>query len=59
MFDTPLEQLFFKLHQLQVLSWGTSTVGRIAQRLDFGEGVLESEFDTTIFGLTVIPIVGW
>ena len=53
-------ELFFKLHQLQVLSWGVSTVGRIAQRLEFGESArLESEFDTTIFGLTVIPIIGW
>jgi hypothetical protein len=52
-------ELFFKLHQLQVLSWGASTVGRIAQRLDFKEETLESSFDTTIFGLTVIPIVGW
>jgi hypothetical protein len=52
-------ELFFKLHQLQVLSWGVSTVGRIAQTIDFEEGKLESSFDTTIFGLTVIPIVGW
>jgi len=52
-------ETFFKLHQLQVLSWGVSTVGRIAQRLDFEAGVLESSFDTTIFGLTVVPIVGW
>merc|ERR1712014_136159 len=52
-------ELFFKLHQLQVLSWGTSTVGRIGQTLDFEAGVLESTFDTTIFGMTVIPILGW
>ena len=52
-------EVFFRLHQLQVLSWGASTVGRVAQRLDFEEGTLESSFDTTIFGLTVIPIVGW
>ena len=31
----------------------------MAQRLDFEEGKLESEFDTIIFGLTVIPILGW
>ena len=43
----------------QVLSWGTSTVGRIAQRLDFEEGLLESSFDTIIFGLTVVPLLGW
>eukprot|EP00929_Paragymnodinium_shiwhaense_P101779 TRINITY_DN64960_c0_g1_i1.p1 TRINITY_DN64960_c0_g1~~TRINITY_DN64960_c0_g1_i1.p1 ORF type:complete len:379 (-),score=67.79 TRINITY_DN64960_c0_g1_i1:23-1099(-) len=52
-------ELFFKLHGLQVLSWGLSTVGRISQRLDFKAGTLESAFDTTIFGLTVIPILGW
>ena len=44
---------------VQVLSWGTSTVGRIAQRLDFEKRALESTFDTIIFGLTVVPIVGW
>jgi hypothetical protein len=43
----------------QVLSWGTSTVGRIAQRLDFEAGLLESSFDTIIFGLTVVPLLGW
>lgn len=52
-------EVFFKLHQLQVLSWGISTVGRIAQRVDFNTSTLESSFDTTIFGLTVIPILGW
>lgn len=52
-------EVFFRLHQLQVLSWGLSTVGRISQRLDFEKGMLESSFDTTIFGLTVIPILGW
>lgn len=51
--------LFFKLHLLQVGSWGASTVGRVAQRLDFKKGVMESEFDTILFGLTVIPILGW
>ena len=50
---------FFKLHQLQVLSWGVSTVGRIGQTLDFEARTLQSDFDTTIFGLTVIPILGW
>ena len=43
----------------QVLSWGTSTVGRIGQRIDFEEGLLESSFDTIIFGLTVVPLLGW
>lgn len=52
-------ELFFKLHQLQVMSWGVSTVGRIGQTLNFEAGLLESTFDTTLFGLTVIPILGW
>ncbi|CAE8609374.1 unnamed protein product [Polarella glacialis] len=56
---TKKAELFFQLHQLQVMSWGISTVGRVAQRLDFNASVLESSFDTTIFGLTVIPLVGW
>ena len=34
-------------------------MGRISQTLDFKGSKLESTFDTTIFGLTVIPIVGW
>merc|ERR1719238_1700304 len=56
---TKKAELFFKLHQLQVLSWGASTVGRIAQTLDFEAATLESSFDTTLFGMTVIPIIGW
>ncbi|KAK3272902.1 hypothetical protein CYMTET_18829 [Cymbomonas tetramitiformis] len=51
--------LFFKLHLLQVGSWGASTVGRVAQRLDFKSSQMESEFDTILFGLTVIPVLGW
>lgn len=56
---TKKSQMFFKLHQLQVLSWGASTVGRISQKIDFKDGEFESAFDTIIFGLTVIPILGW
>ncbi len=51
--------LFFKLHQLQVGSFGLSTIGRIAQRIDFDKKEFLSTFDTTIFGLTTIPILGW
>ncbi|KAL7555088.1 hypothetical protein ACHAWF_018801 [Thalassiosira exigua] len=51
--------LFFKLHELQTCSWGASKIGRVAQRIDPGEGYLFSEFDTSIFSLTVIPILGW
>jgi len=51
--------LFFKLHELQVMSWGLSKVGRVAQSIDAQSKVLISEFDTSIFSLTVIPIVGW
>ena len=57
--DTSKSSLFFKLHDLQVKSWGTSTVGRVGQRIDFDAAEMKSEFDTIIFGLTVIPIVGW
>jgi len=42
-----------------VLSWGLSTVGRVAQTIDVEKGRFESSFDTTIFGLTVIPLLGW
>ena len=51
--------LFFKLHQLQVGSFGISTIGRIAQKIDFEKREFISTFDTTIFGLTTIPILGW
>lgn len=51
--------LFFRLHELQTCSWGISKVGRIAQRIDASTGYLYSEFDTTLFSLTVIPILGW
>ena len=51
--------LFFKLHQLQVGSFGISTVGRIFQKIDFDKKEFISTFDTTIFGLTTIPILGW
>ncbi len=51
--------LFFKLHELQTCSWGVSKIGRVAQRIDPKNGYLYSEFDTSIFSLTVIPILGW
>ena len=51
--------LFFKLHQLQVGSFGLSTIGRITQNIDFEKKEFISTFDTTIFGLTTIPIFGW
>ena len=51
--------LFFKLHQLQVCSFGLSTVGRISQNIDLKKRKFISTFDTIIFGLTTIPIVGW
>jgi hypothetical protein len=51
--------LFFKLHELQTCSWGASKIGRVAQRIDSAGGKLYSEFDTSIFSLTVIPILGW
>lgn len=51
--------LFFKLHELQTCSWGASKIGRVAQRIDSEEGYIYSEFDTSIFSLTVIPIIGF
>lgn len=51
--------LFFKLHELQTCSWGVSKIGRVAQRIDSENGYIYSEFDTSIFSLTVIPILGW
>ena len=49
--------LFFKLHELQTCSWGVSKIGRVAQHIT--PKMLYSEFDTSIFSLTVIPILGW
>jgi len=62
--------LFFKLHELQTCSWGVSKIGRVAQHIvvdnknntkstTSSTGMLYSEFDTSIFSLTVIPILGW
>jgi len=51
--------LFFKLHELQTCSWGISKIGRVAQFIDAENGLLYSEFDTSIFALTTIPILGW
>ena len=51
--------LFFKLHELQTCSWGASKIGRVAQFINSTDGTLISEFDTSIFSLTVIPILGW
>ncbi len=57
--DKYKSNLFFKLHQLQVGSFGLSTIGRIAQNIDFEKKEFISTFDTIIFGLTTIPIFGW
>ena len=57
--DKYKSNLFFKLHQLQVGSFGISTIGRISQKIDFEKKEFISSFDTTIFGLTTIPIFGW
>ena len=38
---------------------GGEHVGRIAQKLYLAAQTLESTFDATLFGLNVIPIVGW
>jgi len=52
-------QLFFKLHELQTMSWGISKVGRVAQIIDADKQVFVSEFDTSIFSMTVLPLLGW
>ena len=57
--DKVKSDLFFKLHLLQVGSFGLSTVGCVGQYLNFNKGEMISTFDTTIFGLTTIPILGW
>ena len=57
--DELKSNLFFKLHQLQVGSFGLSTIGKISQNIDFKKKEFTSTFDTTIFGLTTIPIFGW
>lgn len=51
--------LFFKLHELQTCSWGASKIGKVGQIVDWRRGLLISEFDTIIFSLTVIPVLGW
>lgn len=51
--------LFFKLHELQTCSWGISKIGRVAQFIDGKDGTLASEFDTSIFSLTTIPVLGF
>ena len=56
-YGMPKAQLFFKLHELQTMSWGVSKVGRVAQHIT--KDYIFSEFDTSIFSLTVIPILGW
>lgn len=56
-FGMPKADLFFKLHELQTCSWGVSKIGRVAQQIN-GD-MLYSEFDTSLFSLTVIPILGW
>mmetsp|Transcript_6958 Transcript_6958/g.11220 ORF Transcript_6958/g.11220 Transcript_6958/m.11220 type:complete len:327 (+) Transcript_6958:79-1059(+) len=52
-------ELFFKLHELQTCSWGASKIGRVAQVIDAENQTFISEFDTSIFSLTVIPVLGW
>lgn len=67
--------MFFRLHELQTCSWGASKIGRVAQTIrpsssdddddsssssiSSSDYYLYSEFDTSLFSLTVIPILGW
>lgn len=57
--DREDSDLFFRLHELQVMSWGISKVGRVAQYINSTEGRLYSEFDTSLLSLTTIPILGF
>lgn len=57
--DREKSELFFKLHELQVMSWGISKVGRVAQYINSTEGKIYSEFDTSLLSLTTIPILGF
>ena len=52
-------ELFFKLHELQTCSFGISKIGRVAQVIDSETNQLYSEFDTSIFSLTALPIIGF
>ena len=54
----PSGELFFRLHELQVMSWGASTVGKVTQTIDTNEKTISSTFDTILFRLTVIPVIG-
>jgi hypothetical protein len=68
-FSMSKADLFFKLHELQTCSWGVSKIGRVAQHItpaaassngsSSTKGMLYSEFDTSIFSLTVIPLLGF
>eukprot|EP00601_Ochromonadales_sp_CCMP2298_P018823 CAMPEP_0173304792 /NCGR_PEP_ID=MMETSP1143-20121109/19636_1 /TAXON_ID=483371 /ORGANISM="non described non described, Strain CCMP2298" /LENGTH=316 /DNA_ID=CAMNT_0014245641 /DNA_START=33 /DNA_END=980 /DNA_ORIENTATION=- len=57
--DTSKALLFFKLHELQTCSWGVSKVGRVAQVIDAQTSTFVSEFDTSLFSLTSVPLLGW
>lgn len=52
-------ELFFKLHELQTMSFGASKIGRVEQTIDPDSGMLYSNFDTQIFSLTALPIIGF
>ena len=52
-------ELFFRLHELQVKSFGASTIGRVRQTVDLGASSLTSSFDTILFALTTVPFVGF
>ncbi len=40
-------------------SFGISRYGRVEQRIDTRAGVVTSSFTTLLFGLTVVPLIGW
>ena len=52
-------ELFFKLHELQTCSFGISKIGRVAQIINAETKQIISEFDTSIFSLTALPVIGF
>lgn len=53
-----VSDLAFKIHELQTHQFGLSKVGRVAQYISSAEGLLYSEFDTSLLSLTTVPLIG-
>ena len=55
----PPGRVLMRASATQVASFGLSRYGRVEQRIDSASGVLTSSFTTLLFGLTVVPLIGW